>query len=269
MPLSQALAALALLGACFAGFGLLGRLFPCNPGQAVLFSRSIWLDMRYCALGVLYAGLGPALAAVAGHPRTPAGDLLRGLPLCAQVVALLGAADFIEYWLHRAFHGRWLWPFHAIHHAAEEVNWTTTFRIHPVNYLVQKVSLAFAARWIGFPELALLVASPLVFLSGAVTHANLRWTFGPLRFVIASPVFHRWHHSADAGRRDRNFGSMFSVWDLMFGSFHMPCGRLPEAYGADGPPPGLIAQIAYPFSLPAAGGRDGRRVHGQRKLVEP
>ena len=62
----------------------------------------------------------------------------------------------------------------------------------------------------------------MFFFSGAWTHANLDWTFGPLRYVIASPVFHRWHHSADAASRETNYAPMFPVWDLMFGTFHMP-----------------------------------------------
>ena len=38
--------------------------FPCNPGRPVFVSRSIGLDLGYCALGVLYAGVGPAAAAL-------------------------------------------------------------------------------------------------------------------------------------------------------------------------------------------------------------
>ena len=34
-----------------------------------------------------------------------------------------------------------------------------------------------------------------VFMS-AFVHANLNWTLGPFRYVLASPVFHRWHHTA-------------------------------------------------------------------------
>jgi hypothetical protein len=30
----------------------------------------------------------------------------------------------------------------------------------------------------------------------ALQHANLRWTFGPAGRVLASPAYHRLHHSA-------------------------------------------------------------------------
>ena len=243
-----------LLAACFAVFGLLGRLFPCNPGRPVFISKSIGLDLGYCLLGVLYAGIGPLAAAALG--ATPAGPYLQHLtgaqlqrlPTLAQLAVLLVATDFVQYWLHRAFHARGLWPFHAVHHSAPDVNWTTTFRTHPVNFLALNASLGVLAKALGFSELTLLLAAPIFFFSGALTHANLNWTFGPLRYVAASPVFHRWHHSADPACQARNFAPMLPVWDLLFGTFHMPRGRLPDAFGAEGVPEGLLGQLAHPFA---------------------
>ncbi|HEY1427694.1 MAG TPA: sterol desaturase family protein, partial [Caulobacteraceae bacterium] len=121
-----------LIGVCFVVFGTLGRLTPCNPGRPVFFSKSIALDLGYGALGMLYAAVGPGAAALLGvipGARTLIGrGWIAEAPLWAQVVALVVATDLAQYWLHRAFHGRRLWPYHAIHHSAEDVNWTTTFR---------------------------------------------------------------------------------------------------------------------------------------------
>jgi len=253
MLASQILAAILLLGACHALFSALGRLFPCNPDHPVFVSRSIGLDLGYAALGMLYAGAGPAIAAVLTRPpfgapgAGPAGRWLAAMPLAAQVALLLTATDFCQYWLHRAFHGRRLWRFHAVHHSAREVNWTTTFRTHPVNDLAAGAALAVLARLAGFSETSLLFAAPIFFASGVVTHANLGWSFGPLRFVLASPVFHRWHHSLGGDARERNFAPMFPVWDLMFGTFHMPRAHRPVRFGAEGVPGDLIGQLIYPL----------------------
>jgi len=268
MLVSQILAAILLLSACHALFGALGRLFPCNPDQPVFVSRSIGLDLGYAALGMLYAGAGPTIAAVLtqppfGDPRTePIGRWLAATSLAAQVAILLAATDFCQYWLHRAFHRRRLWRFHAVHHSATEVNWTTTFRAHPVNELVAGAALAVAARLAGFSETALLLTAPVFFVSGVLTHANLGWSFGPLRFVLASPVFHRWHHSVGPDARDRNFAPMFPVWDLMFGTFHMPPARRPDRFGAEGVPGDLIGQLLYPLrraAVPATPRAQGPR----------
>jgi sterol desaturase/sphingolipid hydroxylase (fatty acid hydroxylase superfamily) len=46
-----------------------------------------------------------------------------------------------------------------------------------------------------------------------------------------------------------NFASTFAMWDLLFGTFYMPAGRLPANYGVDDPkfPVGFLKQLAYPF----------------------
>jgi len=46
-----------------------------------------------------------------------------------------------------------------------------------------------------------LVVGPFDIITSCLVHANLNWTFGPLRYVVASPVFHRWHHVADITTR--------------------------------------------------------------------
>jgi sterol desaturase/sphingolipid hydroxylase (fatty acid hydroxylase superfamily) len=249
------LSALVLLGACFVGFGALARAFPCNAGRPVFFSKSIGLDLGYALLGLLYAGAAPAAAALLA--ATPAAALMQGgwigqAPPWAQLIGLLLATDFVQYWLHRAFHDRRLWPYHAVHHSAPDVNWTTTFRTHPVNYLAMSALLGVAARLAGFSETTLLVAAPIFFFSGAWTHANLNWTFGPLKYVLASPVFHRWHHSVEAGPRERNFAPMFPLWDVLFGTFYMPAGARPERFGAEGVPGDMLGQLIHPWRAAAA-----------------
>jgi sterol desaturase/sphingolipid hydroxylase (fatty acid hydroxylase superfamily) len=92
-----------------------------------------------------------------------------------------------------------------------------------------------------------LVVGPFDIITSCMVHANLNWTFGPLRYVLVSPVFHRWHHSREV--RDKNFSSTFAIWDLMFGTAYMPAGASPKAYGVDDKemPEALWAQIAYPL----------------------
>jgi len=248
---SQIISVLLLIGGCFVVFGALGRLAPCNPGRPVFFSRSIGLDLGYCALGGVGALAAAALGAIPGASSLSLAGWVAGasfkVPLWTQVVGLLIATDFAQYWLHRAFHSPRLWAYHAIHHSASDVNWTTTFRTHPVNYLVSTALLTMLARIVGFADMAILIAAPIFFFSGAWTHANLDWTFGPFRYVIASPVFHRWHHSAEAERREANYAPLFPVWDLAFGTFYMPAAKRPERYGADGVPRGMLGQLIHPL----------------------
>jgi sterol desaturase/sphingolipid hydroxylase (fatty acid hydroxylase superfamily) len=62
-------------------------------------------------------------------------------------------------------------------------------------------------------------------------------------------VFHRWHHTAAERGGEKNFASTYPFIDLVFGTFYMPEGKLPDAYGIVDRrfPSGFGAQILYPF----------------------
>ena len=98
----------------------------------------------------------------------------------------------------------------------------------------------------------MVVLAPFNLVYSAMVHANLNWTFGPLRYVLASPVFHRWHHTSEEEGLDKNFASTFPFLDLLFGTFYMPAGRRPEVYGTNDKavPIGFVGQTVYPFKKP-------------------
>ena len=255
---------LTLLG-CFLGFSLLARFWPCNPGQRAFLPKGLPDDMLYFLTGTLvYTGLSAAILSWVVHlflagdaPRMlqamKAGyGLLPHLPLAVQVLIVLVVTDVFQYWVHRGFHhSSALWPFHAVHHSAEEVNWTTTFRNHPVNLIASNTTVAVATAAMGFSPLVFVIVGPFNFISAAMVHANVNWTFGPFRYVLSSPVFHRWHHVMDLEARDKNFAPTFPVLDLIFGTFYMPKGRLPEVYGAEGVPSNFLGQLIYPLKVTA------------------
>jgi sterol desaturase/sphingolipid hydroxylase (fatty acid hydroxylase superfamily) len=47
----------------------------------------------------------------------------------------------------------------------------------------------------GFGRIRLGAFVVLTTLQAIFIHANVRLTFGPLRWVIATPQFHHWHHA--------------------------------------------------------------------------
>jgi sterol desaturase/sphingolipid hydroxylase (fatty acid hydroxylase superfamily) len=171
------------------------------------------------------------------------------LPLAVQVPLLLLFADLLAYWTHRLFHGRALWRFHAIHHSSTAVDWLSSVRLHPINDAAARVAQVLPLYWMGFNGAALAAFVPFLPLYALLLHANVPWSYGPLRFVIASPVFHRWHHTCEDEGLDTNFAGMFPFIDMIFGTFYMPPDRLPERFGIAGDrvPDGLVAQLLYPF----------------------
>jgi sterol desaturase/sphingolipid hydroxylase (fatty acid hydroxylase superfamily) len=185
------------------------------------------------------------------HGRGP----LAGLPFWGQAAIYVIGSDFLLYWIHRIFHGATMWRFHAIHHSAKEVDWTTTYRFHPVNIMLQPALVGVIMIALGIKPEVMAYFIPFDILSAAFVHANVNWTLGPFKYVLASPVFHRWHHTMPNEGGNSNFAPTFSIFDWMFGTFYMPEGKLPEAFGNDDHhfPEGYFAQFSYPFkSLMAA-----------------
>jgi sterol desaturase/sphingolipid hydroxylase (fatty acid hydroxylase superfamily) len=90
--------------------------------------------------------------------------------------------------------------------------------------------------------------APVLTVMAILVHANLDWDWGPLRAVLASPRFHRWHHTDEANARDKNFAGMLPLWDILFRTYYMPRDRLPQQFGTSSPVPAeLIGQILFPF----------------------
>ncbi|MGH6850651.1 MAG: sterol desaturase family protein [Methylocella sp.] len=170
------------------------------------------------------------------------------LPLWAQAIAILVIGDFIGYWMHRAFHGSRLWRFHAVHHSSEVLDWLSAVRLHPINDAAMRMVAAVPMVMSGFAPIAFTGVAPLITLFTILFHANVDWDWGPLRSVIASPRFHRWHHTGDAEARHKNFAGLLPLWDILFGTYYMRKDRVPTQFGTETPvPPGLIGQLLYPF----------------------
>jgi sterol desaturase/sphingolipid hydroxylase (fatty acid hydroxylase superfamily) len=150
--------------------------------------------------------------------------------------------DIILYWTHRWFHGATMWKYHAVHHSSEELEWISAARFHPVNLFLGSVFADVVMLGAGISPNIFVVLGPLTIAHSAFVHANLDWTLGPFKYVIATPVFHRWHHTAADRGGEKNFAATFPVLDILFGTFYMPAGELPDHYG--------IAEREYPTSFP-------------------
>ena len=169
-------------------------------------------------------------------------------PAALQAIEIFLLGDLVSYWMHRLFHGRRLWSFHAIHHSSTEVDWLSSVRLHPVNEAVTRAIEVVPLFLAGFNPTVLAAYVPVLTLYALFLHANLNWSFGPLRYVVASPVFHRWHHSKEPDAIDKNFAGFFAFWDVLFGTFHVPRGKVPGDFGVVEPVPGsLWGQLTHPF----------------------
>ena len=242
-------------------FTVLSLVWPCNPGRPWWHKRGLGTDLaywvfvpvfsRYLRIWVTVMGTmlifgitgGDAISKFYDHGHGAIGRL----PLWEQGVLYLVATDFLLYWSHRVFHYGFLWNYHAVHHASKDVEWISASRFHPVNLALGTCAVDVAALLAGVSPEVFIVLGPFTTIASLFVHANLDWTLGPLKYFVVSPVFHRWHHARAV--QGKNFASTFSLWDWMFGTFHMPEGALPDNYGIDDKamPEGLMPQLIYPL----------------------
>uniref|UniRef100_A0A6C0BPF2 Fatty acid hydroxylase domain-containing protein n=1 Tax=viral metagenome TaxID=1070528 RepID=A0A6C0BPF2_9ZZZZ len=141
--------------------------------------------------------------------------------------------DGVHYWVHRAFHTRYLWWIHRIHHKFSWPTSLSTFYMHPLD-----VMLAY--------NLPLLVALKLC--GGRFWHFQLLCTYltyqeigghaGKKLFPTSSfaqciwlPRFfgiqlHTEDHDLHHTEHKVNFSKRFSLYDRMFGTYK--CGVILE-----------------------------------------
>jgi sterol desaturase/sphingolipid hydroxylase (fatty acid hydroxylase superfamily) len=171
-----------------------------------------------------------------------------GWPLWALCILAVLLHDLVEYWAHRFMHMKWLWPIHAIHHSDPDVNGFTTFRVHILEVVFTVALLALFQPWLGLPKEASALTGTIIVLLNAYVHFDVDWGHGPLRYVIASPRFHRWHHADTPAYYGKNLANVFPFYDLMFGTYLVP-GPCREPMGAIGVPENnFIKLMAYPFT---------------------
>jgi sterol desaturase/sphingolipid hydroxylase (fatty acid hydroxylase superfamily) len=235
-------------------FIFIEKLIPKYESQAIL--RPEWqLDLLYFStnhllIGVLLTignGFAPRVFGWAVNARLQ--SMVSSLPIALQLVLLLICADLVQYFCHRAFHEiPALWRFHAVHHSSEHLDWLAGSRSHFVEILIDR-SLVMVPLYLLGPDQAALDAYVLFAAIQAVfIHANVRLPFGPLKYVLTTPQFHHWHHSSDKPAIDTNYAVHLPVFDLLFGTFHMPEQHWPVQYGTTKPLPRTFAgQWQYPF----------------------
>ena len=244
-------------------FGMLTHWSACNPGRPWWRKQEIATDIcywfliplvaRFVRIGLMVAGAAylyniHGTEALVNFYDDGFGPLAV-MPLWAQAIFFIVVSDFLTYWIHRAFHSPHGWKYHAVHHSSKELDWISAARFHPLNIFLGTVLVDVGLLLAGISPNAMLIVGPFTTASSAFVHANLNWTLGPFKYVIAGPVFHRWHHTkADRGG-SKNFAATFPIWDLLFGTYYMPKNVLPDAYGVDDMsfPESIGAQMLYPF----------------------
>ena len=232
------------------------RLRPSIPEQRRI-RRGTWLDVGYVYFATVFGlfttflGFGKAMDALGASQSTFVLKLHAGsaaLPFAAQLAVAVVLTDFTGYWKHRVMHTSLLWPFHAVHHSSEEVDWLSNERVHPIEMFMTSIFFIVPLVLLGMPGVVIAWATQIRRFHSVYEHANLRIDYGRGHYVLVSPTFHRWHHSTDPEWTDMNFANIFSTFDWIFGTFKLPT-RAPakDSFGVPGFPRDFLGQTLRPF----------------------
>lgn len=145
------------------------------------------------------------------------------LPTATLVAATLLIRAFISFFTHYLMHRIPLfWRVHRVHHLDTELDVTTTVRFHPLEFAIALIPGLPLVIAFGLAPWVLLLYE--VFDAGITvfSHANMRlsprlekW----LHYLVVTPDLHRVHHSAQRSETNSNYGAVFPLWDLVFGTF--------------------------------------------------
>jgi sterol desaturase/sphingolipid hydroxylase (fatty acid hydroxylase superfamily) len=175
---------------------------------------------------------------------------LSWLPTSVVLVLVLLYRDFLNYWQHRFEHWAF-WPVHAVHHSQTRLHAANGYA-HPfqmfTEFVLIAVPLSFLDTGSAITPFWLAIVSTI---QPMVIHSPLRLHLGPLRRLFNDNRFHRIHHSVEERHFGKNYGTLFTIWDQIFGTAYFPAGDEWPDVGVDGlsPPTTPMSVMVYPFQM--------------------
>ncbi len=246
-----------VMNVLFTGFLFipLERYVPARPDQ-IVFRREWQEDMFYFLVSSLFVqilaflALSPASIIKAAAPIAPVQTYIGAQPFLIQLALIMLFTDFVQYWLHRAFHQiPWMWRIHAVHHSTKTMDWLAGSRMHVIEIVVLRSLTAIPMMSFGFDPNAIQTYLFIVYVYSAFIHSNVGWDLSPVERFVVTPRFHHWHHGSQDEAIDVNYAIHFPLLDWLFGTHLTADKRWPEQYGiAGGPMPrGYRNQFLFPF----------------------
>jgi len=157
-----------------------------------------------------------------------------------QLLVFFIVLDFVQWITHILLH-RYpvLWRFHQVHHSVKEMGFAAHLRYHWMENVLYKPLKTFGVMILGGfePDQAYLVHFASIAI-GHLNHANIKLTWGPLKYVLNNPVMHLYHHAYHLPRDHAhgvNFGISLSLWDYLFRTHFIPedSGKIPLGFPGD------------------------------------
>lgn len=175
-------------------------------------------------------------------------------PMVVQLLVFFIVLDFVQWFTHVLLHKYpFLWKFHKVHHSVKEMGFAAHLRYHWMENILYKPLKTFGVMILGGfePAQAYIVHFTAISI-GHLNHANIKITWGPLKYFLNNPVMHLYHHAytLPEGRYGVNYGISLSLWDYLFNTNYIPesSGKIEIGFkGDDQFPKDFIGQNTYGF----------------------
>ena len=193
----------------------------------------------------------PVIAVFGGMGLSGLHTWVQNLPFALELFLAFFVTDFCQYWAHRFFHSHvYLWRFHSIHHSTKNMDWLAGSRTHFVDICVTRCAAFLPLYVFGFSPLVFNIYILFMAIHAVLIHANTRINFGFLKYILATPQYHHWHHCEDPKYYGKNFATIFPFIDRMFGTYYLPGNVWPEGTGVHegNYPKGYLKQMIHPFA---------------------
>jgi len=151
-------------------------------------------------------------------------------------IALFLGVDLSYYVFHRVSHRvGFMWAAHVVHHQSEEYNLSVALRQSWLDQLVEWIFYTPFAL-LGFPPAMFAVVSGVNTLYAFWPHTRAIGRLGPFEWIFNTPSAHRVHHAVNPRYIDKNYASMFVIWDRLFRTYERE--REEPVFGTLKPLPG-------------------------------
>lgn len=241
-------------------------LFPWRKKQPT-FRKDFWLDAFYMyfnffvfsiIISGVYAVLAYGFEAINIQITSLALINISHWPLALQLLLFFVVLDFVQWLTHLSLHRiNFLWRFHQVHHSIKEMGFAGHLRYHWMENIFYKPMKTLAVMLIGGfePQQAFIVHFFTICI-GHLNHANIKLSYGPLKYLFNNPVMHLYHHAYHLPKEHKygvNFGITLSTWDYLFGSAYIPedSGNIKLGYaGEENMQQTFLKQLIHGFAKP-------------------
>ena len=237
-------------------------LFPWRKEQSV-FRKDFWLDgfymfFNFFLFAIVISGFYELLKVAFNDLGINSGSLalidISKWAMWLQLLVFFVVLDFVQWFTHILLHRfSFLWNFHKVHHSVKEMGFAAHLRYHWMENILYKPLKTFGVMILfGFEPTQAYIVHFIAIAIGHINHANIKITWGPLKYIFNNPVMHLYHHAytIPEGSYGVNFGISLSVWDYIFKTDYIPedSGTIELGFPGDEVfPKDFVSQNTYGF----------------------